>query len=198
MNKPFIDDEFGPIGRRKSGLPTRAEWLVVALILGAQYSCIRVVVQSAGPVGKAIPEMPPDEGDRVRHPLGFSMVVPPGWIHHTVGWQGVGEIRMFTHTNKRKHSDISITFVGHDAPVQLKGLRRTRFLGQEAYDRMVVLRPWTFDDGAWSQYTLYFRRGGDWYGVTYHMSEERTTVPPMIQRYLNTLRIDERPAGASS
>jgi hypothetical protein len=198
MDKPFIDDEFAPISKRKSRLPTRAEWVIVALILGVQSSCLWAAVRNArrGPAGNPMPEALPDEAARVRHPLGFSMVVPPGWGPYTAGSEGVGRLSMYTRINKRKNARIAVTCFGRETP-QLEGLRKTRFLGHEAYEKMEVLRPWTFDDGAWSKYTLWFRRGGDWYEIEYDTSEERTTVPPVIQRYLNTLRFDDRPPEAA-
>jgi hypothetical protein len=70
-----------------------------------------------------------------------------------------------------------------------------RFLGQEAFERMSVVRKDSFDDPAWSEYILYARHGERWYEVRYGIAEERTELPGMIRRYLNTLRWDDGHAG---
>jgi hypothetical protein len=193
VNKPFIDLEFGPIGQRKPRRVTRAGWVVLALMLCVEYSCLSAAVrQAGGPAGQRIPKEPPDEANRVRHPLGFSMVAPPRWSH-----TGISGLLMSSNRNRRSEGLIDVSHIGHERPSRLEGMRKTRFLGQEAYHDMQVVRRDTFDDPAWSEYTLYFRRGEDWYEIRYGIAEERTELPPMILRYLNTLRFDDRPPEAA-
>jgi hypothetical protein len=53
---------------------------------------------------------------------------------------------------------------------------------------MRVVRPWTFDDGAWSEYTLYLKHDGECYEVRYGIAEERTRLPDEVRRHLKTHR----------
>ena len=172
----------------------RISWVelaIVALIIGVLNGCLWPIVRDArGPAGLPIPDRLPEESRRVRHPLGFSMVVPPDWNCH-IG----GSLLMAPATPgryaRRSKALIVVARIGPDRPAGLGPRARTRFQGGEAYEGMRVVRPWSFDDGAWSEYTLDFRRGGHWYEVRYGIAEERQSLPPIVRRYLDTLRWGE-------
>jgi hypothetical protein len=51
---------------------------------------------------------------------------------------------------------------------------------------MRVVRVDTFDDPPWSEYELVLGHDEDWYAVTYGIAEERTTLPDMVRRYIDT------------
>ena len=70
---------------RKARPSLLAQFLVVLLILIPICCLVWPVVRDLrGPMGEAIPRQPPDEKNRVHHPLGFSLVVPPNWDSHTI------------------------------------------------------------------------------------------------------------------
>lgn len=72
----------------------------------------------------------------------------------------------------------------------LLGFTHVTFQGSEAYERMVVERKRGFDDPAWSVYTMYFQRGGEWWYVRYGLADECTELPPMVRQYIETFRWD--------
>jgi hypothetical protein len=156
-----------------------------------------IVRDSRGPAGDPIPRRPPDEANRLRHPAGFSMVVPPNWGSHVDGSLLIAPLTPGRYARRSK-ALIAVSCLGRDEPPDLESMQRTLFLGREAYEEMRVVRRWTFDDGAWSEYRLYLRRGGDWYEVKYGITEERTTLPDAVRLYLDTLRWDGGRSGRSS
>src|SRR4051812_35962545 len=65
---------------RRVRRPVLAELAVVAGICGLLSCCLWPIVRDArGPTGDPIPKEPPDEANRVHHPSGLSMIVPPDW-----------------------------------------------------------------------------------------------------------------------
>ena len=124
--------------------------------------------------------------------MGFSLVVPSNWDHR-ISFNS-GPLLLAPKTPALRPSIqalIVVTHLGHHQPEDLGLLRPTSFQGQEAYEGMRVVRRWTFDDGAWSEYTLYLPHDGDWYEIRYGIAEERTVLTSKIGQYLNTLRWDE-------
>jgi hypothetical protein len=67
-------------------------------------------------------------------------------------------------------------------------MKRVEFQGREAYEQMTIVRAWSLDDGAFSEYRMYFLRGDDWYEIKYGIAEERTVLPAIIRQYLETLQ----------
>jgi len=168
--------------------------LVVVLILIPICCVVWPVVRDArGPRGEPIPLHPPDERNRVHHPLGFSLVAPPNWDSRIILKSGPLLLTPKTPGRyaRRSRALIVVTRLGNDQPADLERLEQTSFLSRSAYEGMQIVRPWTFDDGAWSEYTLYVTHGGDWYEIRYSIAEERTQLPGEVRRYLNTLRWDE-------
>lgn len=176
---------------RKGPRPTLVELAVVAGICGVLSCCLWPVVRDArGPAGDPIPNEPPDEANRVYRPLGLSIVVPPDWAVAPAGLLVMAPQNPGRYARRSK-AMIVVTPLGRGRPTGLENLRRTEFLGQEAYEGMRVVRAWSFDDGAWSEYTLDTRQGEDWYEIRYGIEEERTSLPEVIRRYLGTLRWEE-------
>jgi len=144
-------------------------------------------------MGEAIPLHPPDEKNRVHHSLGFSLVAPPNWDSHIILNSGPLVLAPKTPGRyaRRSKASIVVTCLRRYRPPDLERLGKTSFLGQSAYEGMQVNRTWTFDDGAWSEYTLYLTHDGDWYEIRYGIAEERTQLPGEVRQYLNTLRWEE-------
>jgi hypothetical protein len=179
---------------RKARPSLLAQILVVLLIL-IPICCLvwPVVRDSRGPMGEAIPRQPPEEKNRVHHPLGFSLVVPPKWDSHIIlnGGPLVLAPMSLGKYARRSKASIVVTYLKRYRPPDIESLGKTSFLGQSAYEVMQVNRPWTFDDGAWSEYTLYLTHDGYWYEIRYGIAEERTQLPGEVRQYLNTLRWEE-------
>lgn len=170
-----------------------AQLLVVALILVPIIGLVVPVVRDArGPRGDPVPTQPPDETNRIHHPLGFSIVVPPCWDHR-IGFDG-GPLMLAPQTPgpdaRRSRALIVVTPLGRHRPQDLGSLQPTSFDGHPALEGMRVVRPWSFDDGAWSEYSLYLKRAGVWYEVRYGIAAEQTHLPSAVRRYLETLRWD--------
>src|SRR5262249_47810932 len=138
------------------------ELATVAIIIGAMTCCLLPIVWDArGHTGQPIPDEPPDESRRVHCPVGFSIVAPSHWAAKTSG--GLVLVPMSPgRYARRSKALIVISDVGQRQPQDIEGMRGVRFLGQEAFERMSVVREDSFDDPAWSEYILYARRGERW------------------------------------
>jgi hypothetical protein len=176
------------------------ELAIIASIWGGLALLLWPIVRdSMGPTGEPIPSEPPDEANRIHHPAGFSMVVPPRWSTHVSPALDVFPASLMMapmspgRRARRSKALIVVTSLGAGpgSASGLEGYQKVNFSGLEAHEMMAVTRQWTLDDGAWSEYDLYLRHGGNWYHVTYGLAAERTTLPPMIRRYIGTLRWDD-------
>src|SRR4051794_38394481 len=196
--KPRCDREAQGSLRMSNGRVVRGklvELAIVAITIGLLTCCLLPIVWDArGPAGQPIPNELPDESRRVHSPTGLSIVAPSHWVARTSG--GLFLVPMSPGRYGR-HSKalIVISDIGQRQPQDIQGMRVVRFLGQEAFERMGVVRNGGFDDPAWSEYILYARHGEQWYEVRYGIAEERTELPGMIRRFLNTLRWDDGHAG---
>jgi hypothetical protein len=171
--------------------PNRLELVIVALFCAFLFSSLWLALGDlTGPAGSPIPTQPPDETRRIHNELGFSMVAPPNWRAGSIA-----SLVMAPMTPGRfaRRSKALVVFerIGPHRPAGGEGWRETSFLGQKAYEMMKVVRHWTFDDGAWSQYSLQFPRAGDWYELKYAIADERTALPDMVRQYINTFRWDD-------
>jgi hypothetical protein len=175
---------------RKARWPRLAEVVIVGLICGLLSCCLWPVVRdSRGPSGDPIPEEPPDESNRIQHPAGFSVVVPPNWDASDRG-SLILTPKSPGRYARRSRALLVISPIGRDRPPELESMAPSVFQGQVAYERMKVVRKDTFDDPPLSEYQLYLQRDGNWYLVTYSIAEVRTTLPAMVRRYIGTLRWD--------
>lgn len=195
---PEIDGPGDPptkkAANRKALAGRMVGFLVFAVIIGPMTCCLLPIAWDArgrGPVGRPIPEGAPDESRRIHHPAGFSIIAPPDWDARTDGPLFLAP-RQPGRPARRHKALISVMDIGHSQPSQLvEDLRVVEYLGQTAYEKMSVVRKDTFDDPAWSEYILFVRHGGSWYMVTYGIAEERTELPDVVRRYLDTLRWDD-------
>ena len=176
------------------------ELAVVALIVGGLAFLIwpAVNVDCTGSTGSAIPAGPPDEARRLRHPAGFSVIVPPDWQSREIPLRKDDpSLRLFPQVPKgpscpvrRAEAGLVIANLGAGRPPALDGFQRIAFQGRAAYERMDVTRTSTFDDQARSEYTMYIERDADWFLVTYFIAEARTELPSSVRDYIETIRWD--------
>jgi hypothetical protein len=182
------------VRERRFKPPSRVEWLIIALIISFSAFFLWPITRGlSGPRGDAIPVQPPDEANRAHDPDGFSMVVPLNWSHNLIG--GLHMAPMQPGPGRRSKALLHVQKIGPDPPSHCEGLQRTLFQGRQAFEQMAIVRRSTFDDPAWSEYVLDFRRGEDWYEITYGIAEERAVLPAMIQRYINTFSLEENRPG---
>jgi hypothetical protein len=165
---------------------SRTELAIVLLIVGTQGFCVWSFIPR-GSFGLAVPTVPPDESRRhYFFKLGLSMVLPPDWESSSTGRF------LVTPRNpgppRRSRALIVVSSLGHHRPPGIEEMARVEFQGHEAYEQMMIVRAWSFDDGAFSEYTMYFPRGDDWYEIKYGIAEERTVLPAIIRQYLETLQ----------
>jgi hypothetical protein len=184
-----------PMNDRKVRFPNLVEVVIIGLICGLLFGCLWTIGRdSRGLSGDPIPSQPPNEASRVHHPTGFSIVVPPNWGSHISGSFLMAPLSP-GRSARRSKALVVVSYLGDKRPPELEGLKRITFFGQEAYEGMKVVRRWTFDDGAWSEYYLYLRHGEAWYLVKYGIAAERSILPDMIRQYINTLSWDEMRSG---
>ena len=175
---------------------TRAELVILAVIVGVLAFLWSFVRDPNGPRGDPIPAQPPSEVNRQHNPLGFSIVMPVNWTCATTAGELAAVPRTHSRFSRRSKAMIVVSWAGRDRPTDIEDFQRTTFRGQKAYEVMRIMRRWTFDDGAFSEYTLYVRHADDWYKVRYGIAEERTTLPDIIRQYISTLQWDDDlPAG---
>src|SRR5689334_5356783 len=84
-----------------------------------------------------IPEQPPSEDRRVVHPLGFSVIKPPGW-HEKIFCEDDqnmmgNEIYLLPTTNKVRFLPSFRVSTFNSTPAYLSNYHETRFLEMKAY-----------------------------------------------------------------
>ena len=88
----------------------------------------------------------------------------------------------------------SFITVAQAAPADtvLSNWKQTSFHGHVAYEKkMRVEREYTFDDPAFSSYSLFVDVSGKWWLVEFGLAQERDSLPPQIAAYINTITFDE-------
>jgi hypothetical protein len=150
--------------------------------------------------GRDVPETPPAEDRRVHHPNYFSIVAPVNWEYDATPPDPASTIlkhpRM-TLWPKRSLGGrcAGIYVVGpFEMSSDLSGFdyHEATFQGQPAFFH-VRTRSGTFDDPPQFRYRLFFERSGDGYELTYFGLLHQEKLPPMVQRYFDTFRV-EKPA----
>ena len=171
-----------------------SEWFVVGIVMaivgGLLWFAVQGIERPDGPAGRPIPTEPPDEANRVHHRSGISIVLPPNWVLSKLDFF---DARPRGVPGKRSKAMLVIMANGDRGLLNVEGLAPVSFQGQPAYEKMIVERHDTFDDPAMSRYTLQFQRDGRSYFVHYGIAEERTELPPMVRRYLETLAFETPP-----
>lgn len=141
------------------------------------------------PLGQDIPTEPPDEANRVMHPLGFSIVYPPNWVVRIQVEDDksiVGEARKVLPS--RRSGRIYVRRLGNIAP-EISGCRPTEFQGQPAYEES-SRRVGNWEDPPQFNHHMFFRRRGDWYQLSYMIGAEPPALPEMIRRFFETFRAE--------
>jgi len=138
-----------------------------------------------------IPSATPIESRRVRNAAGLSIVLPENWELKQDGIPGA-ERMLFIYPRgtpgRRLTALLQIQPLRDVSIADLSRFNAIIFQGSQAYERMVVERQDTFDDPAWSRYTMYFQRGEQWWVVEYGIALECDALPDMIRRYIDTIR----------
>lgn len=175
---------------------TLGEYAVALLVLAFLAYGTSVVLQDIGGAtrGLAIPATPPNEMRRCIHPLGLSIVLPENWdVVRNFSRNDVA--CLFSHpeplTGSPARRSTAFMMIGDAGEVDhklLAGFQQIEFQGQPAYEHMVVERKGNFDRAAWSRYHLYTQRENRWYCAEYCIAQERTELPEMVRKYIETIR----------
>jgi|GEM_PF-3430726 len=169
------------------------EGFLVLLILGTLFALFWPIVRDGrGPIGDPIPKEPPVERNRVHNSAGFSIVVPPRWNCRQFGSSLLMAPMTPGKAVRRSKALLSVHFLGATSPSIPQGFIKTTVLGCEAYEGMSIVRKWTFDDGARSDYLLFLHHSKNWYHIQYTIAEERTTLPDIIKSYISTIEWSNR------
>jgi hypothetical protein len=196
---PF-DPEFDRPGKgREKGKPRR-RWLrecLIALVVSCPFWLllwwpIGTSPNSGAPLGRGIPAEPPDEANRVVHPQGFSIILPPNWESTILGVSSsdAGEIVAFPRqlVPTRSGAGIVLSNYGKRSPTDLSDAQPVRFQGKPAFER-VSTRPGVFlDSPPLFRYSLAFQRAGAWYELMDSLARDQRAIPQVIQQYFNTFR----------
>jgi hypothetical protein len=160
--------------------------IVLAGIMMAGVVCYPLVVLPAG--ARWVPAEEPAEDRRVVHPLGFSIVSPPGWKSKIWNmdkeWGGITLLPGY----KGRHGPGLGVSTDMSAP-DLTQFRETPFLDSTAWERSVTGK----GENARLRYELIVTHKGRWYQVTYSESRsfERNPsleFPDIMKRYVRSFR----------
>lgn len=140
-----------------------------------------------------IPEEGPQEDRRVVHPLGFSVVKPPGWSekifrdddHNLMG----DTIYLLPTTNRVRFRPCFRVSAFTNTPAYLTQYHQTRFLGITAYEK-TVLRA---GNGDFFAYELLLTNRDLWYQIIYQIpadsrSPSITSVPETMLPYIQSFK----------
>lgn len=181
-----------PLARKRSSI---VEWLVVVAILGGLFALLYPAVQQVrnpkGPYGKMIPTAAPEEADRIVHATGLSIVAPKNWDQIRDEGPDVPFLCVAARgiPGARLKSFITIQRTEPPDETILSGAARVPFQGFPAYERMGIDRASTFDDPAWSSYSLYVDAAGEWWVITWVVADAIRQLPPEIRTYIDTVRL---------
>jgi hypothetical protein len=179
-----------------------AQLAVIALIVAGLVAVFDTAVQNVpkpkGPYGRMIPNKPPDEGNRITHESGLSIIAPENWDADPA--PGALEPSICIHARvpgMRTRSMIEVKKVEpFDADCfqnmnLLRNMRKFEFQGNEAYEKTETLRKGSFDDPAWSEHTIYVNHDGQWWLIATHIAEEIEELPEEFRPYLETIRFPD-------
>jgi hypothetical protein len=145
--------------------------------------------------GRDVPSEEPQEANRVIHPHGFSIVIPKNW--EVLVWAPdngtlASSIASFPKCRIPRRSSASLGVVQGTAepPPDLTGYGTTTFQGNPAFRRVFTREGVFLDDPPQFVCVLWFQRDKNWYRILYRVCEERENLPPIVQRYFETFRIE--------
>lgn len=175
----------------------RRDLLVYAVQFGILFAFAKLTpfwALVAGPNGEPIPTSAPDEGNRVYHPLGFSVVAPNDWnvrvyLNDDGGWPGDSLGLTPKSGIPRRYWGSSIGIHRHDTkPKEIADFKETTFQGEAALERKSTRGSGGFEDPSQFHYDLIFERDGSWYWVTFHVFAEINELPEGIRQYLESFK----------
>ncbi|WP_435020942.1 hypothetical protein TA3x_002103 [Tundrisphaera sp. TA3] len=186
-------NRIGPMVRR---LVSRRQWrwgLAYLLVV------VGIVPLMLGPIDPPIPTTPPDEIHRVRHPRGYSMIVPPKWGVRLSDpndlpeqedlWTGICATPRYGHVPSRRFRG----FVVHEFRIKEEdpspGFHPVEFQGLPASEKEGIEETSRELDPSFV-YRLIFERGGRRYLIRYDHPGQIETLPEMVRRYLLTFRVE--------
>ena len=195
---PF-DPEFDPPGKGEEKGRPRRRWLLECLI-GLIIPCplwlllwwpIWTSPNYGKPLGRDIPTEPPDEANRVVHPQGFSIILPPNWESTILSASSPDAGGILAHPRQlfpTRSAGIVLINYGKRSLTDLSDAQPVRFQGKPAFER-VSYRPGVFlDSPPLFHYSLTFQRAGAWYGLMYSLARDRREIRQVIQQYFNTFQ----------
>ncbi len=182
-------------GSAKVKARPRRRWLVDALVILFFVCPLNLLLLSpiltspnlGKPRGQGVPTERPDESNRVLHPLGFSIIVPPHWeVTLREGPELFASPRELL--PGRYIAGITLARYGKMKPSQEdeSDFHAVRFQGQPAFERTKVVL--TRRSRRILAHNLIFQRGGEWYSLEYQLPGNRESLPQIMQTYFNTFR----------
>jgi hypothetical protein len=172
----------------------------IVILLPLTLLAIVLLVLASIPSGPAwIPEEPPQEGRRVTHPTGFSIVKPPGWLERISQKGGLHDDAIYLRGNDKKvrfsphlyvtSSDQFSLMPERGHPHYVSNYVETEFLKMKAFER-TDLRA---GNGDYFTREIWVTNKGRWYNLFYQIPADThsppiTNVPPSMLPYLESFR----------
>lgn len=183
------------MGMLRKLLPSRGEWVVIAMIAIALGFLLYPAIEERlryGPAGEMIPSEPPDEAHRIVHASGLSIVAPENWelMHDRPQNPTLTIAARVLPSGGRLISYIEIRKLdsGDEEP-DVTGFKQTQFQSYPAFERMVAdERTRGASDRRYSTYDLYVDRDGEWWSIRFDIADVLTELPPEIRSYIDTVR----------
>lgn len=164
--------------------------VIVAILLGFMSPVWWPLLTT--PAGRDIPSSGPTEANRVFHPDGFSIVIPPNWTSN------IHRLAFYSYPQsgipRRYSATLAVVKWGEERPFKnLEGLSTTTFQRLPAHEMIRARRGGGFLESPayYFSYEVIFRRRGDWYVIRYGVFEELNELPDVVREYLNTFRVEE-------
>jgi hypothetical protein len=165
---------------------------LIAIAIAWFASFIGTLPKPNGPRGELIPTSTPVERNRVFHSQGFSIIAPENWDRLPFGETGTPvylQIAARGTPGKRLKSMITVTYLGESFDETVaKKLEQSIFQGQDSWEICRVTKSYTFDDGARSEFDLFFKREQNWWHIHFLIADEITSLPSSIRQYLESFR----------
>ncbi len=84
---------------------------------------------------------------------------------------------------------ITVTYLGESFDETIaKKLEQSIFQGQDSWEMFRITKSYTFDDGARSEYDLFFKREQRWWHINFLVADEITSLPGAIRQYLESFK----------
>jgi len=176
----------------------KLEWSIVVLIILSCSGIVWLPYKDADvkpwEQGRNVPKTSPSEDRRVYNPHHFSIVAPPRWewdVDPPEPDPGYAYPSMRLHPRlsiPTRCASIYLAKLG-EVPSVLDDCRKTDFQGEPAFVKIDTERG--FDDPSSFHCVFYFQRSGAWYQLGYVGLLYQEELPPMVQQYFDTFRIEK-------